>query len=70
MPSESSPLCPHCYRPACPWLTARRAATLWHRGLAQTPTRPEVCPFYGQPLPPLVQEKLTAALRRGGSDAS
>lgn len=65
----SGPLCPHCYRFACPWLTARRVETLWRRGRARKPTAPDICPFFGQVLPPAVQRRLLQRINGEKNDA-
>ena len=49
------PLCPHCYRDACPWLTAYHGWLVHFRG--PNPTA-DHCPLADTPLPPLVVKRL------------
>jgi hypothetical protein len=43
---ENSPLCPHCLRNGCPWLSAYRVALIDHaNGINARLPEPEVCPL-------------------------
>ena len=56
----TGPLCPHCYRPACPWLEEHQWRKNWptqFKGAAVVPPG-HMCPHFGKPLPPLVKAKL------------
>lgn len=53
---QNKPLCPHCFRSACPWLGSYRF---------QPNDTPDImCPFYRQPLPPRIRKMLTEAMER------
>jgi hypothetical protein len=53
---RSRPLCPHCYRDACPWL-------MLYEGGALEP-EPSDCPHYGHPVPPGARKRVMADIER------
>ena len=52
------PLCPHCFRDACPWLAQYRTCAV-----GETVDN-DNCPTYNAPLPPNSRKRLEAALAR------
>lgn len=62
------PLCPHCYRDACPWLLYYfdNLMTYGPSVLSAPAIVPhETCPHFGLPVPPMVRPRLRAALDGG-----
>lgn len=61
------PLCPHCYRDACPWLGAWRTFVADENRLKIFQPRPdrEDCSLHDVKLAPNVRKRLLADLGRG-----
>jgi len=59
------PLCPYCYRDACPWLKAYQAHVIWLNTASAMP-RPgrEGCTLHDVKLAPNVRKRLLADLER------
>lgn len=58
------PLCPICYRDACPWLLSYGNWFSQWPTPSSPPPKPEDCPHHGMPISPLTRRRILADLDR------